>query len=60
MNTFITELKQRKYDGKWVLWEYRPDPTQNITDEDWKGREMFYPWRWIASKVFDWEIILEG
>jgi hypothetical protein len=47
-----TEFKQRAYDGKWVLYGLIPDPTLDIND--FRGRELVFPMRWITLKVYDW------
>jgi hypothetical protein len=47
------EYKPRAYDGKIVAWQLMADPTQNIADEDWHGREMFFPMRWVAIGIYD-------
>lgn len=49
-----TELVQRKYDGKWVLWAYEPDPT--IDYEEFRGREMLIPYRWVPRAVYDYMV----
>lgn len=45
------EVTQREYDKKWVLWSYEIDPT--IDMEDFRGREMLIPYRWVPRKVYD-------
>lgn len=47
-----TEFKQREYDGKWVLYGLIPDPTLDIND--FRGRELVFPMRWVTLKVYDW------
>jgi hypothetical protein len=44
-------LKQRAHDKRWEVLEYMPDPTENI--EDWEGREMLFPYRWVVTAVHD-------
>lgn len=48
------EWAQRKHDGKWVLWKYMVDPTENL--EDWVGMEMFIPKIWVPIKVVDYMV----
>lgn len=52
MAKYETELKQRQYDGKWVMWKKVPDPNETMS-ADWKGREMFFPYRWVPTAVYD-------
>jgi hypothetical protein len=51
------EFSQRKYDGKWVLWSYEPDPT--IDMEDFHNREMLIPYRWVPRKVYDYMVEID-
>lgn len=55
-----TELVQRQYDGKWILWGLIPDPNENITDEIWHNREMLFPYRWVPLKVYDYMMEIEN
>jgi hypothetical protein len=52
-----TEFIQRKYDGKWVLWSYEVDPTIDL--EDFRGREMLIPYRWVSRGVYDYIVEFE-
>ena len=51
------EFIQRKYDGKWVLWSYEVDPTIDL--EDFRGREMLIPYRWVPRGVYDYIVEFE-
>jgi|APGre2960657404_1045060.scaffolds.fasta_scaffold00454_12 hypothetical protein len=51
------EFTQRKYDGKWVMWSYEVDPT--IDFEDFRGREMLIPYRWVPRGVYDYIVEFE-
>jgi hypothetical protein len=46
-----TEIVQRQYDKKWVVFGWMLDPNEN--PEDWQDREMLMPYRWVALKVFE-------
>lgn len=60
-NPSQTELVQRKYDGKWVLWGLVPDPNEDIEDhEAWYGREMLFPYRWVPLRVYDYLMEIEA
>jgi hypothetical protein len=52
-----TEFTQRSYDGKWVLWSYEVDPTIDL--EDFRGREMLIPYRWVPRGVYDYFVEFE-
>lgn len=44
------ELVQRS-DKKWVVYGYMPDPQEN--PNDWRGRELLLPMRWVPVSVVD-------
>jgi hypothetical protein len=60
VNPSKTELVQREYDGKWVLWGFIPDPNEDITDEYWHDKEMLFPYRWVTLGVYDYRLEIEN
>ena len=45
------EFTQREYDKKWIMWSYEVDPTVDL--EEFHGREMLIPYRWVPRGVYD-------
>ena len=46
-----TELRQREYDGKWVLWGTTFRPKADLAD--WTDTNTPLPPQWVPLKVYD-------
>jgi hypothetical protein len=53
-----TELKQREYDGKWILSKLMVEP--NVDMEAYQDRELLVPRIWMVVGVYDYLIEVEN
>ena len=49
------EMKQRAFDKKWIVSRYMIDPNETNL-EQYEGKEMIIPKRWVVVGVYDWII----